>query len=214
MKSGFTLLEFLLATALAAMLSVFLLSSLWSINRYVYMIDDLTSLDEKAALLNTQLERSLSGAFIPVQAVNEQQPQPESPSEKSTTSPSAPEKKDQPKELLKKIFVSENKDKNLSFMTCITNNPLEVYWGEQWGRAVPRIARVIYRLEQEKLPTKQKNISYRLLLKEAYELDAGKFDSSSSIKSYTLVTGIKSCTIQFGYFKTLQKKKRKNQSLR
>lgn len=212
MKSGFTLLEFLLATALAAMLSVFLLSSLWSINRYVYLIDDLTGLDEKAALINTQLERSLSGAFIPVQAVDDQQqeaaPQAEAPNPKAPQ-PNVPEKKEEPKELLKKIFFSENKDKNLSYITCITNNPLEVYWGEQWGRAVPRIARVMYRLEQEKLPNKQKKLSYKLVRKEAYELDAGQFDTSSSIKSYDLVVGIKSCTIVFGYFKESAEEEKK-----
>lgn len=209
MKPGFTLLEFLLATALAGLLSVFLLTSLWSINRYVYLIDETTQMDEKAALINSQIERSISGAFIPVQAIEEKkEPEQQKPvsAEQAQAAASVEKKEETKRPTLKKIFFSENKEKNLSVLTCITNNPLVVYWGEQWGKAVPRIARVVYRLKPEKVHDKRTINSFTLARQESDELDFAAFDKSRSIKSYDLARGIKSFTVEFGLVESEKEK--------
>lgn len=196
MKPGFTLLEFLLATALAGLLSVFLLSSLWSINRSVYLIDEVTHMDERAALINSQIERSFSGAFIPVQAEQESQTEPEKNTQDETSKQlPVQENKDKKRPPLKKIFVSEHKEKNILLLSCITNNPLVVYWGEQWGKAVPRIARVIYRLKPEKKEGKQTVDSYTLVRQESDQLEFAAFDK---IKGYEIAVGVKSFAVEFG----------------
>jgi prepilin-type N-terminal cleavage/methylation domain-containing protein len=195
MKPGFTLLEFLLATALAGLLSVFLLSSLWSINRSVYLIDEVTRMDERAALINSQIERSFSGACIPVQAEQDEAEPEKNPQDEPLKQLPAQESKDKKRPPLQKIFVSEHKEKNILLLSCITNNPLVVYWGEQWGKAVPRIARVIYRLKPEKKVSKQMVDSYTLVRQESDHLEFASFDK---IKGYEIAAGIKSFVVEFG----------------
>lgn len=197
MKSGFTLLEFLLATAVAGLLSVFLLTSIWSVNRSVYLIDQATSMDERAALINSQIERSFSGAFIPVQAEQDKEPDAEKKESESSKQAASPEEKKDKKNLpsLKKIFIVETQEKKLSLLTCITNNPLVVYWGEQWGKAVPRIARVVYRLKPEKKIDKRSADSYALVRQESEQLELNALDK---VKGYEIAKGIKSFVVECG----------------
>ncbi len=64
-KPGFTLIELLIATFIASILGVLLFSALYQVNRFVPLVDNTTSIYEKAALINAQLERDLSGATAP-----------------------------------------------------------------------------------------------------------------------------------------------------
>ena len=60
-KPGFTLIELLIATFIASILGALLFAALFQMNRFVPRIDQYAEIYEKAALVNAQLERDLSG---------------------------------------------------------------------------------------------------------------------------------------------------------
>ncbi|PKN03539.1 hypothetical protein CVU75_01750, partial [Candidatus Dependentiae bacterium HGW-Dependentiae-1] len=94
------------------------------------------------------------------------------------------------------IFYGANKGAQFELLTCITANPLTIYWGERVGGAKPRMARVVYRLIKEKGAP----VSYRLVRQESYSpLDWAAFsaDGAKSIRQLELIAGIKSCTISY-----------------
>jgi prepilin-type N-terminal cleavage/methylation domain-containing protein len=64
-KSGFTLVELLIATLIAGLLGSLLISAVYQVNRAVPIIDTRSDVYEKAAIVNAQLERDLSGVIAP-----------------------------------------------------------------------------------------------------------------------------------------------------
>lgn len=73
MKTGFVLLEVLIAIVLASIVGAALFSSLYQTNRSAETIDNLINIHSKIALAAQQFERDLSGAFIPEQPEQQQE---------------------------------------------------------------------------------------------------------------------------------------------
>ena len=186
MKSGFVLLEVLLASAIAAMIGVALFNGFFQINKFAGYVDDYVDIYQKAALVQHQLERDIQGAFVPLQA------QQEDKDDKQKKDAADTEKKQSP---LKNVFVGQNKDGNLELLTFITSNPLTVHWSDTAGSAKPRIVRVVYRVEQDAV---QKN-AYKLLRQEANELNFDKFkpDIDKAIRSYEIADEIRDITVEY-----------------
>src|ERR1700722_17353080 len=68
MKQGFTLIEVLIATVLASVISVILLLMWQNMNQIRTRVDQTVNLHERVARLYAQLDRDISGAFVPVEA--------------------------------------------------------------------------------------------------------------------------------------------------
>lgn len=64
MKQGFTLIEILIATAIASIMSAMLLVSVSQMNRSYARLDAWTHLYYRAMSIQNRLERDLMGAFI------------------------------------------------------------------------------------------------------------------------------------------------------
>lgn len=176
MKPGFTLIEILLATALASMISVSLIFMLQQMNGTLMRVDRVSDLYMRATMLQNQMERDISGAFAPADF---------------SASDAAGEKKEGKPKKIEKIFWGDN---TLETLTFITNNPLPAYWGERSGKAQPKIVRVAYRLVPD---TKRKDV-YTLMRQEGSDLDAEAYSASSSkIKAYAMIEGIKSIRIDY-----------------
>lgn len=175
MKRGFTLIELLAALAIASMVITILFNSFFQASRTVDRADDFISINMRAAIFQHQLEKDLMGAFIPVQAQKEDG------------------KKKEPE--LAKVFYGINRGPMLDVLTFITNNPMSAYWGAQTGKAKPKIARVVYRLVEEK---KRKG-SYKLVRQENsnLEFNAYALDQKKEIRSYELVDGIKEISVKY-----------------
>lgn len=186
MKTGFTLIEVLIATAVAAIMGTVILMTYNQMNRSTQSIDNLIGVHERAALFMQQFCRDIQGAFIPGQ---EDEKKKESQGQKS-------EKK------ITHIFYSKNKDKQLDLLTFITNNPLQVYWSERAGKAIPRIARVVYRLKEAPMKKRSKNKSFILMRQEGLVLDFQEYatDNAQAPRAYELIDGIKELTISFGTY--------------
>lgn len=205
-KSGFTLIELLIATAIAAMLAVLLFASLYQINRYIPVIDTTTDVYEKAALLNAQLERDLSGVTVPneyyVRQGGQQEGQPEQKKKdeagKKETEDQKKKKENEqevkPKKPLEKIFYSVNKEGVLDQLTFITTNPLQVYWSTKTGSAKPRITRVVYTLRPDS--AKQAAKSYSLIRQESDNLEYNESQIKEG-KGFVIAEGIRSLTPEY-----------------
>jgi hypothetical protein len=209
MKSGFIIIELLVATVISAMLGAALFYSFNIINKYVGVIDNYTDKNLKIATMHQQFEKDLLGTFVPVAAMK---PIEEKPPETTQPKPGQPqaqekkaveEKKPQAKPL-GKIFYGINKENNIDILSFITGNSLQAYWSKQTGKAKPRIVRVVYRL----MPDKEVKNSFNLLRSEGNDL---KFDSykpggTKEIKEFTMIEGIKSLSMHY----TKEKKDEKN----
>ncbi|MDP3889133.1 MAG: hypothetical protein Q8Q25_01160, partial [bacterium] len=186
--SGIILIEVLIGTAIAAIVSTLLIGAWYQTNRFSLAVDESVLLYTRASMLAYQLERDISGAFVPELDMQQIEKQP-------TKEPLAPkteqEKKPKP---LEKIFYGENSEGQLKLLTFITNNPLQVYWGPS-GKPKIRIARVVYTLE----PNKEEKGSYILYRQEGQELDfkAYKEGAKKTVRRYELVRGIKHMTVEY-----------------
>jgi prepilin-type N-terminal cleavage/methylation domain-containing protein len=208
-ESGFTLIELLIATVLASIVATILFSALYQVNRFVPLIDNMTGVVERAALVNAQLERDLSGTTVPLEFYA-RQPKKEEQKQASETAKkeegqkkeqeakknAAEKKEEEPKKPLEKVFYGVNKDGMLHQLSFITTNPLQVYWSEKSGGARARMARVLYTLKPEPTTKKGAKKSYMLVRQESANLE---FDAvaSQSVKELVVIDGIKSCTVEY-----------------
>lgn len=211
MMRGFTLIEVLIATLIAAILGGLLMSTYYQVNRSAQSMDNLITTHERLVLIAHQLERDISGAFIP-RTFGKKEEKPAEPTQgEQLTSESSEEKSEQDtqpqgetkQQKIKHIFFSSNKDKQLDSLTFITNNPLQVYWSARAGQAKPRIARVVYRLVPEKENPRQKNraVSYSLMRQESGNLDFNAFkaqEGERAIRAFEVANGIKDFKVRFG----------------
>lgn len=210
-KSGFSLIELLVATMIASILGTLLFSAFYQINRFVPVIDNRTTIIEKAALMNAQLEKDFAGIIVPNEFYDRQP--------KSKTTPEAEEKEAKQKDSeakkkqadqknkkqeevdaeqkkkkpLEKIFYSINKSGMLDQLSFITTSSLQVYWGPKSGTAKPRMVRVLYKLK-ENPATKDGKKSYSLIRKESPKLEFYEIEKSLE---YVLVDGIKSLKMDY-----------------
>lgn len=214
-KPGFTLVEVLLASAIAVILTGLLFMVVRQLNSSIPIIDRRADVYEKAAILNAQLERDFSGIIAPnefyarqkTKAQDKQESSAEQKTLRQAQDDRGEEKKkkesqeeslsqEAPKKPLEKLFYSMNKDGMLDQISFITVNPLQVYWGKT-ASAKPRIARVVYSVQEEKNSRKNAKRSYRLVRQESPLLDWDQFKSDASIAEYTVADNIKSITVEF-----------------
>lgn len=182
-KSGLTLIELMFGLGISMGVMSLLFTAFFQINRVSDVAQDLFDWDIRIGILNNQLERDISGIFIPVQV--------EAPI-------AAADQKDKPKERpVKNIFYSSNKENSLQIFTFISNNPVSVFSKEQQQIAAkPRVVRIVYRLAQST------NLSGAFVLtrQEGTDLDFDNYDpKTSKFKAYELADGIKSIKISFQF---------------
>lgn len=208
-KSGFTLIEILVASAIASLLLGSLFLAYGQINKIFYFTRNYVDLYDTAILVQQQMQKDLAGAFIPVQAVSQKKE-----SKKSEKLPEAPKKDDKkvhdeklktvPKEeeapkkrLIKDPFMSKNAQGNMQLLTFITNNPMRVYVSSTSGQHKPSVVRVVYALEKDPATPKD-NPRFILYRQESTQLELAPYvKEKSSIERYPLAHNIVSCKCIF-----------------
>ncbi len=200
MKHGFTLIELLIATALASILSATLIVLWQQMNQMRSRVDRYADMYQRATLVCAQLERDISGVFVPVEADMTQTEAGKSESDSNnedarknaaSTQKSPASAQEGPKKL-DKVFWG---DHGLTLLTFVTNNIMSRYWSvklAQTTQAQPRMARVIYKLE----PEKNKKDSFMLMRQESPEI---YFDvmQQKGAPTYALATGIKAIRLEY-----------------
>jgi len=191
MRAGYILLEIIIAISIASIFLLGMLNSLSQINIAFGLADRTSGIDMRAALFHHQFERDISGVFVPFvtkeKGIEEKTEEPGK--EKKTL-----EKKDVP---LQNSFHSTNKKGLFDFLTFITSNPLIIY-----NKVSSRIARVIYKLEEdresEKMWGKGKK-SYKLFRQESFNLDFVSIDSGTKKRAtkFELIDNIKNFVVEY-----------------
>ncbi len=216
MKRGFTLIELLAALAIASVVITLLFNSFFQTTGIISRADNNIGINMRAIVLQHQLEKDIMGAFFPVQAVKEedkakknkeqqQKQTAQAQGEQKKVQPSPPPVKEEKKEKkrLKKAFYGINQADMLSLVTFITNNPMSAYWSKKIGKAKPKIARVVYRLVEDK----QEKGVYTLYRQEGTSLEFEDYGSQGKkpIRSYPVAGGIKKLSIK--YYVVIEKEK-------
>ena len=197
MRYGFVLLELIISTLIAGLISTGLLMTIMQMSNVQKTIDNTTSIYGRMAVLQNQMERDVMGAFIPAQVDIIQT---------STL------KKEEPKKL-EKLFYGKSvaQSGRLDLLTFITANPLEFFLGIKDAQPKPRVARVVYRL----LPDERRNNSYILTRQEgssSLHFDNYAKDAQGEFRSFAMIDGIQNLTIHYiaiTYEETAEKKIKK-----
>lgn len=180
MKKGFTLLEVLITTLIASILSTSLLLTIAQVNRLQETVRTVTSIYGRVAILQNQMERDIMGAFIPTQV---------------DLVPTTTEQKARKTKPVDKIFYGKNKGDVLEVLSFITTNPLQTYFGIKDSRLKPRVARVVYRL----MPDQRIQKSFVLMRQEGrpLSLDSYTEDAAGDLRVYSMIDGIQSVSVQY-----------------
>lgn len=199
MKSGFSLIEILVAVAISSIVAWTLFFSFSQTQKSADLIEQMLSIDPKIMTLSNQFEKDITGVFVPKywfpkeeskESDNKQSEKKEESKKDLNSKPGQriPVKKEEYKKI-DKVFFSSNEQSNLKEITFITCNPLQTY-----NNYKPRIVRILYKL----VPDEENKNSYKLLRKESLNLDFAKINEEKNIE-YELASGIKSLSLSFIY---------------
>lgn len=197
-RSGFTLVELMVAITITGFMAYALVQIYSSIQRASSYISTVIEEDTGLGIIDSQFEKDINGIFVPVNIVPTQQKKEEQ------KKPQAPGQKQQPKfsyEPEKNALVSVNEGDRLDKVSFITNNPLQVY-----GQSIPKIVRVEYSLEPD-----EDGVSFNLFRKqsEKYGLDGFK---EADPRGYKLLGDIKSMKVDYFAIKKPDEEEQKKQA--
>lgn len=205
--AGFTLIELIIAVALSSIVSLVLINALYQMSRFRTTVDERVSVYSHAAIIQQQLERDITSAFIPdlvktstksqeeagtnqARAGNQNQAESEKNSAQKPGTDSVNQGESEQKDELKKWFYGAKSGENFDLLTCITTSPLPGYWGAKSGKPRVRIARVLYRLQRDS----ERPDSYILYRQEGAELDFASYHENGP-RNFVVAKDIKSMTI-------------------
>lgn len=199
MKSGFSLIEVLVASAVASMLTIALFLSWGQVQKSVIKVDNTISINDRILLLQRQFEQDFMGICLPISRPYTK------PEKEEAVAPAAGDEK-KPKVVERVFYATTQTGDNLETLTFLTNNPMQVYWSDRAGGVRPRIARVQYTLKKDETK-KEKTVSYTLYRQEKYTLDLDDFtkEGKDGVRSYALISGIKE--LKLTYWQEVQTKK-------
>lgn len=195
-RSGFSLIELVVAIAIAGLIMTALFQSYFVLNRVAGFLDNVIDRDLRISIIQNQLEKDLTGVFIPVQAFKQPDPKKEVQEKKEGEKQELQQEtklQEKPKQL-ERIFIGNIKDKNMTMLSFITNNPVLVYEKDKGITPKPRVVRVVYRLTKDKSES-----SFILTRQESNNLAFDAFDQKSAqqIKSFEIARSIKSIHIEY-----------------
>ncbi len=199
-RSGFTLIEMMIVLMLSAIIIGIMLSSYGQLQKATRRFDSRVDLESSILAIASLFERDVSGACIPLQSYQaekekraeesrkkqDQNSATQSSQQKGGAKPSpnnAPKQGDEKESQqktpeVKAIFYAEKGEKDITnLFTCITNNPLDIYWSEGAGRAKPKIARVVFRLKKNE---RAAQAPYSLWRQEGPDFDYPSYTKSDS----------------------------------
>ena len=211
-KAGFTLIEVLVAIAISAVLGMIIMNGLFQAQLALRVTQVIIDVRSKQLLLQSQLERDLYGAFVPLQAqlaaAQQQQKEKADAQAKANqaaaqktngqTPPTPPTPPPAPIPAIERVFYGSNQGAHLDTLTFITHNPLQTYWGSKAGHPVPRIARVTYHLRPDKVHTHGTHTAYMLTRQESPNLtDQPADQKSTQAKEFVLVDNLASFSVSY-----------------
>lgn len=205
MKQGFSLIELVIAIAISAILGGMMYTCLTQSQRTVAAVECVTDIIMKTIIIQKQMTRDISGAYIPLSVLEPQksvEPEPKQPSaepnQKKQPSPepqkpaqkeSDTEQKEALKKALETTFNGIRENDQCKQLTIVTHNPLEIFWSNKAGRPKCRSEKVVYTVEAEK---GTREPAYKLIRSTTYTKD-----NKEVMQKHELATGIKKIDITY-----------------
>ncbi|MCX5924298.1 MAG: prepilin-type N-terminal cleavage/methylation domain-containing protein [Candidatus Dependentiae bacterium] len=190
-QRGFTLFEF----AISMMISTMLMSAAFTIynqvNKAAATVQKVTTNDTKIMILRDRLSADFEG-ISPLWFTEEMYEKLKSPEQATAKAANSDSK------IKRNNFLyAQSSDKNLSFLTFVTTNPLQMY-----GENTARFVRVVYTL----IPDTQNKDVFKLMRKEDKKPSAD-FDIEKMKEGtfYELASNITKLSIEFGYIDQTKK---------
>lgn len=184
---GMTLIEMVIALAIASLLSLLLFQSFNQSQKTTWSLDALLDYSATVPTMYNQLDKDISTIFVPEQVFRELiEEQKKGKNKEQEKQKNTEEKETKKIEKFKNIFVVAKKDKNVDFFSFLSTHSLSLF-----NEPVPNSVRVLYRL------TPARNGLFSLMRQESIKLDfpLEKF-KSEKIREYALMHGIKEFSIQ------------------
>lgn len=177
-RSGFTFIELILAIAIWSIIGIALFTSFAQIQKSAQNFDKISNLDKRALILQNLLERDINGIFVP--SIGEEKKE-AVPMQKAVAEKL---KKEEAEKILEKVFFAVNENNILKELTFITCNPFQINL-----QSKPRIARVLYKLSENK-----NNKTFSLFRQESLSLE---YSSIKKEFEYEVVDNVKSITVNY-----------------
>jgi type II secretory pathway pseudopilin PulG len=198
-SKGFMLLEVVIGTMIASIISMILMNALGQMTAISQQVDEMYERTFRLMMLHHQFERDIIGMCVPAQGIIKEEKSTTaqnktSPAETNSAKKTAQTVQQKP---IKKIFFAAVSDtQQMQQLTFITNNPVPHYWQGTVGSAKPKIVRVVYYLQ----PDKEHPESLTLIRQESAELHAIAFGKDApTAKAYAVADHIQSFSLTFSY---------------
>lgn len=195
-SKGFMLLEVVIGTMIASVISMILMSALGQMTKISQQVDEMYERTFQLIMIHHQFERDIMGMYVPLQGITNEEPSNSEKKNVQDKNNSATKNKLVKQKQIKKIFSADiSNTQQMQQLTFITNNPLPRYWQGQVGTANPKIVRVIYYLQ----PSKENAQSFVLMRQELADLYITNVENGSSAKAYPIADHIQSFSLTFSY---------------
>lgn len=231
-RAAFTILELLIAVALASFIMVGMFRLYQGVVRYLEGTRNMMSVNRKVCLLFNQLERDFSTAYIPLLAKKEktikEEKKPDGQQQQAPAAQTDEEQKkeeEKAKELRKTFFVATVDDRAdlvridglkvelLKVLSLVCTNPLQVF-----GEKQQRLVRVVYELISDKAKSTRDQVVYKLIRKETFNLsnvyakidEYGPSAQKKLVRSFVVADNVKGLYIQYITQKEVKEEDKKN----
>ena len=216
-KPGFLLLEMVIGTLIASMISMVLMNTLGYMTKMSAVVENMADQALQISIVQHQFEKDVMGMCVVNQAVieDDQDEQKKNKSvsteqkensgeQKEQQSNASLQKKERVPRLKKLFFVSIGQENQMQQVSFITNNPLPQFWQGSVGNAKPLRVRVVYFLK----PDPQHQGSFMLMRQESTDLLIESF--KDKVPAYVVADHIASFSFTLSY-DMVQKEEAKDQ---
>ncbi len=212
MRSGFTLIELMLALLISSLMVISLYQMLSQTRRGVARITDIMDVDVPLMALYTQLEKDVTGMFAPQKALKpyvekemkKKQAQAKQQAAQQATQQSPAQGAQQEKKAPEdSVLIIEQKGTDL-FWTFITTGGLQTLDKDGKLVVVPYVRRVAYLLEKDPNNPAALRLMYRY---EADRTDVKSLRAPQFSPSYEIASGIKNFSVELTVYEAPEEKK-------
>ena len=199
MRSGFSLIELIVAIFMAAIVSLSLFQLLSQTRKTVSRINSVIDADIPFMAFCTQLEKDATGMFAPASSIRAFAAQ-----EKSKKAEEGKEEKPQKKEpekekAIENVFYLDTQ-KDQFFWSFITTGGLQLLEADGTVQLQPSMFRVAYILEKDPQRPEVSRLMYRF---SAQKLEVNDMKAPDFYPSYELLTGIKQFELELTLFESV-----------
>lgn len=226
MKSGFTIIELMIALLISSLVAISLYQLYFKTSRIVKEIIQVINMDEPIYPIYNRLQNDITGMFAPRATINsylkklaekkdkeeKKEDKPSIKSEQKVEQSKPEEKQDEEKKhdnTVKNVFYIETKEKGYLFLSFITTGGISHL--EANGSTAPQsfMRRVAYVIEDNPSRPGTLTLSYRFS-NDNLELDFIK--KPAFYPSYKILSGIKDFAIEFTIFELSDKNEKDKKS--